>query len=64
MLKKLKELLNCENWSDMTGLQHITKVCCKAENTSVVARGVGSKWGHAPWGAGLGGTTAHFLQSF
>jgi len=25
---------------------------------------VGGKWGHAPWGAGLGGATAHFLQSF
>jgi len=27
-------------------------------------RSKGSKWGHAPWSAGLGGTTAHFLQSF
>jgi len=23
-----------------------------------------SKWGHAPWGAGFGGASAHFLQSF
>jgi len=30
--------------------------------TSGVARGV--KWGYAPWGAGLGGATAHSLQSF
>jgi len=22
----------------------------------------GGKWGHAPWDAGLGGATAHFLQ--
>jgi len=29
---------------------------------SGVARG--GKWGHAPWGAGLGGASAHFLQSF
>jgi len=24
----------------------------------------GRKWGHAPWGANLGGAPAHFLQSF
>jgi len=23
-----------------------------------------SKWGHAPWGAGIGAATASFLQSF
>jgi len=23
-------------------------------------RSKGSKWGHVPWGAGLGGATAHF----
>jgi len=27
-------------------------------------RSKGGKWGHAPWDAGLGGATAHFLQSF
>jgi len=25
------------------------------------ARGRGGKWEHAPWGAGLGGVSAHFL---
>jgi len=27
-------------------------------------RSKGGKWRHAFWGAGLGGVTAHFLQSF
>jgi len=31
--------------------------------SSGVARG-GDKWGHAPWGAGLGGAPPHFLQPF
>jgi len=33
----------------------------QVKNTSKQWR---SKWGHAPWGAGLGSTSAHFLQSF
>jgi len=28
------------------------------------SKGGGGKWGHAPWGAGLGDATAHFMQSF
>jgi len=27
-------------------------------------RSKGGKWGHAPWGAGLGGAPVYFLQSF
>jgi len=27
------------------------------------SKGGGSKWGHVPWGSGLAGATAHFLQS-
>jgi len=27
-------------------------------------RSKGGKGGHAPWGAGLGGAAAHFLQSY
>jgi len=29
-----------------------------------VAKQGGGQVGHAPWGAGLGGETAHILQSF
>jgi len=39
-------------------------VAITVDRISGVARGVGGKWRHAPWGAVLGGASAHFLQSF
>jgi len=32
--------------------------------TDTVAQEGGGKWGHAPMGAGLGGTSTHFIQPF
>jgi len=48
-------------------MQHVQQLSQRFEsrffvNFSGVAREEG-KWRHAPWGAGLGGATAHILQS-
>jgi len=45
--------------TDLPSVLHVGRLV-----SSGVARGGGSKWRHAPWGAGLGGAPAHFLQSF
>jgi len=37
---------------------------CFEDAHSVAWQGGGGKWGYAPWGAGLGGTPAQFLQAF
>jgi len=41
-----------------------TEVAKSCPIISGVAKEGESKWEHGPWGAGLGGATTHFLQSF